>query len=99
MCATDSHRFSHAHILYILLFSIQEAAALLTEMENKLKDLQSVSDSVAEYFCEDPSEFKLDECCSIFHSFCERFLRAMQVSFTSGRFKLRIPKGKKNPKP
>lgn len=72
----------------------------MTEMETKLKDLQSVSDSVAEYFCEDPSQFKLDECCSIFHSFCERFLRAMQVSFTSGRFKLRIPKGKKpqNPK-
>lgn len=70
----------------------------MTEMENKLKDLQSVSDSVAEYFCEDPSEFKLDECCSIFHSFCERFLRAMQVSFTSGRFKLRIPKGEKKPK-
>lgn len=66
----------------------------MTEMEKKLKDLQSVSDSVAEYFCEDPSEFKLDECCSIFHSFCERFLRAMQVSFTSGRFKLRT-RGKK----
>lgn len=98
MCATDSHRFSYAHVLYIFLFCIQEAEALLTEMENKLKDLQAVSDSVAEYFCEDPSEFKLDECCSIFHSFCERFLRAMQVSFTSGRFKLRKEKKKQNPK-
>lgn len=61
---------------------LQEAEALLTEMDNKLKELQSVSDSVAEYFCEDPSEFKLDECCSIFHSFCERFLRAMQENRT-----------------
>lgn len=39
-----------------------------------------VSDSVAEYFCEDPSKFKLDDCCSIFNEFCKKFLRAMQVS-------------------
>lgn len=50
------------------------------EIELALKELQSVSDSVAEYFCEDPSKFKLDECCSIFNSFCERFMRAMQVN-------------------
>lgn len=61
------------------LFCIQEAEAMLREMEGKLEDLQSVSDSVAEYFCEDPLAFKLDECCSIFNSFSERFLRAMQV--------------------
>lgn len=78
------------------LFSVQEAEALLTEMESKLEDLQSVSDSVAEYFCEDPLAFKLDECCSIFNSFCERFLRAMQVSFRSGRFDFRFPRRKKN---
>lgn len=33
---------------------------------------------VSEYFCEDPSKFRLDECCSIFNSFCAKFLRAIQ---------------------
>ncbi|CAJ1065102.1 FH2 domain-containing protein 1 [Xyrichtys novacula] len=57
---------------------LKEAEACLEEMEADLEELQAVSDSVAEYFCEDPNKFKLEECCSIFSSFCERFRRAMQ---------------------
>lgn len=57
---------------------LKEAEVWLSETEAELEELQSVSDSVAEYFCEDPQNFKLDECCSIFHSFCERFMKAMQ---------------------
>lgn len=52
----------------------------MLEIEGDLQELQMVSDSVAEYFCEDPSKFKLDDCCSIFNEFCKKFLRAMQVS-------------------
>ncbi|XP_068601878.1 FH2 domain-containing protein 1-like [Brachionichthys hirsutus] len=55
-----------------------ETQVCLAEIETDLQKLQSVSDSVAEYFCEDPSKFKLDECCSIFKCFCEKFTRAMQ---------------------
>lgn len=55
-------------------------------MEIDLKELQLVSDSVAEYFCEDPSKFKLDECCSIFSAFCQRFMRAVKVSMFTGMF-------------
>lgn len=61
----------------------------MAEIETDLQELQSVSDSVAEYFCEDPSKFKLEECCSIFKSFCEKFLRAMQVSMYTGMFSFR----------
>ncbi|XP_023265887.1 protein diaphanous homolog 1-like [Seriola lalandi dorsalis] len=57
---------------------VKEAEVCLAEMETDLQELQSVSNSVAEYFCEDPNKFKLEECCSIFNSFCGRFLRAMQ---------------------
>lgn len=57
-------------------------------METDLQELQSVSDSVADYFCENPEKFKLEECCSIFHSFCEKFMRAMQVSLCIGMFSL-----------
>uniref|UniRef100_A0A672QPA9 FH2 domain-containing protein 1-like n=1 Tax=Sinocyclocheilus grahami TaxID=75366 RepID=A0A672QPA9_SINGR len=50
----------------------------LADVEASLQELDSISTSVAEYFCEDPATFKLEECCSIFHSFCERFERATQ---------------------
>ncbi|XP_019750248.1 FH2 domain-containing protein 1 isoform X2 [Hippocampus comes] len=57
---------------------LKEAETCLDEVEEDLRELQSTSDSVAAYFCEDPSKFRLEECCSIFDSFCDRFLRAMQ---------------------
>uniref|UniRef100_A0A8C2CWD3 FH2 domain containing 3 n=1 Tax=Cyprinus carpio TaxID=7962 RepID=A0A8C2CWD3_CYPCA len=50
----------------------------VADVEASLQELDSISTSVAEYFCEDPATFKLEECCSIFHSFCERFERATQ---------------------
>ncbi|XP_070685272.1 FH2 domain-containing protein 1-like [Pempheris klunzingeri] len=61
---------------------LKEAEVCLAEVETYLQELQSVSDSVADYFCEDPKKFKLDECCSIFNSFCEKFIRAMQENKT-----------------
>ncbi|KAK6296777.1 hypothetical protein J4Q44_G00329190 [Coregonus suidteri] len=60
---------------------LKEAECRLAETELSLQSLGSVSDSVAEYFCEDPSKFRLDECCSIFNSFCAKFLRAIQENF------------------
>ncbi|XP_068440212.1 FH2 domain-containing protein 1-like isoform X3 [Clinocottus analis] len=57
---------------------LKEAEVCLAEVETDLQELQSVSDSVAEYFCENPNKFKLEDCFSIFNSFCERFMRAMQ---------------------
>ncbi|XP_008288409.1 FH2 domain-containing protein 1 [Stegastes partitus] len=57
---------------------LKEAEVCLAEIEADLEELQSLSDSVAEYFCEDPTKFKLEECCSIFNSFCEKFMRAVQ---------------------
>lgn len=49
------------------------------EIEADLKDLQTISDGVAEYFCEDPNKFKLDDCFSVFNEFCKKFTRALQV--------------------
>ncbi|KAG8007984.1 FH2 domain-containing protein 1 [Nibea albiflora] len=46
--------------------------------ESSLQELKALSDAVAEYFCEDPATFKLEECCSIFDSFCKRFNTAIQ---------------------
>ncbi|XP_072515684.1 FH2 domain containing 3 [Salminus brasiliensis] len=57
---------------------LQMAEGRLADMEASLRELDSVTRSVAEYFCEDPATFKLEECCSIFHSFCEKFEKAVQ---------------------
>ncbi|KAF5900398.1 FH2 domain-containing protein 1-like, partial [Clarias magur] len=54
------------------------AESRITETKDSFQTLNKVTESVAEYFCEEPSEFKLDECCSIFSSFCEKFTRAIQ---------------------
>ncbi|XP_020778720.1 FH2 domain containing 3 [Boleophthalmus pectinirostris] len=54
------------------------ADAKCADIERSLKQLNSVSSAVAEFFCEDPVTFKLQECCSIFHSFCTRFDTAVQ---------------------
>lgn len=59
----------------------QMADIRLADVETSLQELDSIRTSVAEYFCEDPATFKLEECCSIFHSFCERFERATKVKY------------------
>ncbi|XP_069001678.1 FH2 domain containing 3 [Embiotoca jacksoni] len=57
---------------------LTRAEARLADLESSLQELNASSDAVAEYFCEDPSIFKLEECCSIFHSFCKRFETAVR---------------------
>uniref|UniRef100_A0A8B9H480 FH2 domain containing 3 n=1 Tax=Astyanax mexicanus TaxID=7994 RepID=A0A8B9H480_ASTMX len=57
---------------------LQMAESRLAATEASLQELNSISHSVAEYFCEDPATFKLEECCSIFHSFCEKFDKAVK---------------------
>ncbi|TRY65996.1 hypothetical protein DNTS_003776 [Danionella cerebrum] len=57
---------------------LQNAELRIKETEESFKTLAAVSDLVAQYFCEDPAQFKLEECCSIFYSFCEKFKRAVQ---------------------
>uniref|UniRef100_A0A3B5BBZ9 FH2 domain-containing protein 1-like n=1 Tax=Stegastes partitus TaxID=144197 RepID=A0A3B5BBZ9_9TELE len=52
--------------------------AKIADLESSLLELTALSNAVAEYFCEDPATFKLEECCSIFHSFCKRFETAVQ---------------------
>lgn len=57
----------------------QRAEIRLTDLEASLQELEVLCNAVAEFFCEDPAAFKLEECCSIFHSFCKRFEAAVRV--------------------
>lgn len=43
-----------------------------------LKDLDSVRQDLADFFCEDRDAFKLEECFKLFHSFCQRFRLGVQ---------------------
>lgn len=33
--------------------------------------------TLAEFFCEDPATFKIEECFKIFHGFCVKFKQAV----------------------
>ncbi|XP_023198148.1 FH2 domain-containing protein 1-like [Xiphophorus maculatus] len=57
---------------------LKRADTLLADVDLSLNELKALSDAVAGYFCEDPATFKLEECCSIFYSFCKRFDKAVQ---------------------
>lgn len=51
----------------------QEMAQLKRDME----ELEGVRRSLAEFFCEDTSAFKIEECFKIFHQFCQKFNQAI----------------------
>ncbi|XP_077361063.1 FH2 domain-containing protein 1-like [Festucalex cinctus] len=64
---------------------LQKMATFLKQCDDKichaktlLHELDVLSFAVAEFFCEDPQNFKLEECCAIFHNFSRRFVAAVQ---------------------
>ncbi|XP_030634014.1 FH2 domain-containing protein 1 [Chanos chanos] len=57
---------------------LQHAESRLAQTQASFHTLDSLIQEVAEYFCEEPGQFRLEECCSIFHSVCEKFKRAIQ---------------------
>uniref|UniRef100_A0A146M1M5 FH2 domain-containing protein 1 n=2 Tax=Lygus hesperus TaxID=30085 RepID=A0A146M1M5_LYGHE len=56
-----------------LKIAVQDVATLQKDME----ELESVRKSLAEFFCEDPNAFKLEECFKVFHGFCMKFKQAV----------------------
>ena len=45
----------------------------MTTLQQDMEELESVRKSLADFFCEDASTFKLEECFKVFHSFCIKF--------------------------
>ncbi|XP_031427262.1 FH2 domain-containing protein 1-like isoform X1 [Clupea harengus] len=56
----------------------QCAEQRLKEAEEEVKAMLSARQTLLEFFCEDEVTFKLEEACSIFHSFQLRFHRSVQ---------------------
>lgn len=46
-------------------------------LQRGMKEVEAIRLQLAEFFCEDPNSFKLEECFKIFQSFCEKFKLAV----------------------
>lgn len=49
----------------------------VSTLQHDLQELELVRKTLAEFFCEDPSTFKIEECFKIFHGFCVKFKQAV----------------------
>lgn len=47
-------------------------------LQRAMKELETTKIQLAEFFCEDPTSFKLEECFKIFYNFCEKFKQAVK---------------------
>ncbi|XP_051902412.1 FH2 domain-containing protein 1-like [Hippocampus zosterae] len=68
----------HPHLHRQMAPFLQRCDDELCQVKSLLHELDVLSFAVAEFFCEDPQNFKLEECCAIFHSFGRRFVAAVQ---------------------
>ena len=49
----------------------------MMELNEDLKEMEELRKELADYFCEDTSTFKLEDTIKIFHTFCEKFKKAL----------------------
>lgn len=59
---------------------LQYAKDELSTLEMDLTELEELRVELAAYFCEDDTTFKLEESIKIFHIFCDKFKKAIQVN-------------------
>lgn len=57
---------------------MQAAEEELSILQRAMKDLESTRIQLSEFFCEDSSQFKIEECFKIFYHFCEKFKMAVK---------------------
>lgn len=57
----------------------QSATSSLCSLRAGRQQLKKEGNDLIDFFCEDIDSFKLDDCFSIFHTFCLRFTNAVKV--------------------
>ncbi|XP_037939301.1 formin-J isoform X2 [Teleopsis dalmanni] len=57
---------------------LQGAEREVEVLQNGMKEVERMRIKLANFFCEDPSTFRLEECFRIFQSFCEKFKQAVK---------------------
>ncbi|KMQ96916.1 fh2 domain-containing protein 1 [Lasius niger] len=56
---------------------LQMAEREMAQLKRDMEEFEGVRRSLAEFFCEDTSAFKIEECFRIFHQFCQKFNQAI----------------------
>ncbi|XP_054270873.1 inverted formin-2 isoform X2 [Macrosteles quadrilineatus] len=56
---------------------LQVAQQEVVTLQRDLGELENVRKMLADFFCEDPATFKIEECFKIFHGFCNKFKQAI----------------------
>lgn len=69
--SSDSH-----HVHFPLSHSVKVAEGEMTMLQRGMKELETTRLQLAEFFCEDPAQFKIEECFKTFYTFCEKFRTA-----------------------
>ena len=50
----------------------------MEELDEDLEEMEYLRKDLADYFCEDVGTFKLEDTIKIFHTFCEKFKKALE---------------------
>lgn len=56
---------------------LQMAESKVQMLQDGMKEVENVRLQLAEFFCEDPNSFKLEECFKVFQNFCDKFKQAV----------------------
>ena len=66
-------------ILFVLKCShvFQYASKELECLKNAMEDLSKLQGELAEFFCEDPKSFRIEECFKAFQQFINNFKKAL----------------------
>uniref|UniRef100_A0A336JWL9 CSON001319 protein n=1 Tax=Culicoides sonorensis TaxID=179676 RepID=A0A336JWL9_CULSO len=57
---------------------LQAAVNDISMLQDGMSELEILRSQLAEFFCEDPNTFKMEECFKIFYHFCEKFRQAVK---------------------
>ncbi|XP_059179273.1 formin-J-like [Physella acuta] len=57
---------------------LKEANVEVNELEEDLKEIEHIRTEMATYFCEDLKTFKIEECCAILQTFCDKLKKAYE---------------------
>ncbi|GFN97952.1 Fh2 domain-containing protein 1, partial [Plakobranchus ocellatus] len=57
---------------------LQAANVEVNDLEEDLKDIETMRKELATFFCEDSNTFKLEECFRVLQSFCDRMRKAIE---------------------
>ncbi|XP_066286089.1 FH2 domain-containing protein 1-like isoform X2 [Branchiostoma lanceolatum] len=69
---------AHRDVRIQLMDFVRTAKMDVEDLQSGLKKLEKLRKKLAEFYCEDEADFKIEECFSVFHQFTQRFKKAIE---------------------